>query len=169
MTAELQRRIQAVEMRCYCKVLCTSYKDRVTNKEARAKIQQEIRPHEYLLTIVKRPTAVVWTCIPFIRSGQNHLARHSERGKKARQTEEEARRQHQRMDRPRVCLVQKGSEKQKNGGNWLWNHLRFPKDPCHQGIDDDDKMTLDWMLTCRENECLQCPCELGSQVHRLNW
>ena len=33
-------------------------------------------------------TAVVWSCLPFIRSGQNHLARHSERGKKTRQTEE---------------------------------------------------------------------------------
>ena len=34
-------------------------------------------------------TAVVWPCLPFIRSGQNHLARHSERGKKIRQTDEE--------------------------------------------------------------------------------
>ena len=25
---------------------------------------------------------MVWSCIPFIRSGQNHLARHSERGKR---------------------------------------------------------------------------------------
>ena len=32
-------------------------------------------------------------CLPFIRSGQNHLARHSERGKKTRQTEEEVGRQ----------------------------------------------------------------------------
>ena len=31
-------------------------------------------------------TAVVWSCLLFIRSGQNHLARHSERGKKTRQT-----------------------------------------------------------------------------------
>ena len=34
-------------------------------------------------------TAVVWSCLPFIRSGQNHLARHNKRGKKTRQTEEE--------------------------------------------------------------------------------
>ena len=34
-------------------------------------------------------TAVVWSCLPFIRSGQNHLAKHSERGKKTRQTEGE--------------------------------------------------------------------------------
>ena len=31
-------------------------------------------------------TVVVWTCLPFIGSGQNHLARHSERGKKTKQT-----------------------------------------------------------------------------------
>ena len=31
-------------------------------------------------------TAVVWSCLPFIRSGQSHLARHSEGGKKTRQT-----------------------------------------------------------------------------------
>ena len=30
----------------------------------------------------KTQTALVWTCLPFIRSGQNHLARHSERGRK---------------------------------------------------------------------------------------
>ena len=35
------------------------------------------------------PPEVVWSCLPFIRSGQNHLVRHSERGKKTRQTEEE--------------------------------------------------------------------------------
>ena len=32
---------------------------------------------------------MVWSCLPFIRSGQNHLARHSERGKKTRQTKKE--------------------------------------------------------------------------------
>ena len=31
-------------------------------------------------------TAVVWTCLSFIRSGQIHLTRHSESGKKTRQT-----------------------------------------------------------------------------------
>ena len=34
-------------------------------------------------------TAVVWSCLPFIRSGQNYIGRHSARGKKTRQTEEE--------------------------------------------------------------------------------
>ena len=31
----------------------------------------------------------MWSCFPFIRFGQNHLARHSKRGEKTRQTEEE--------------------------------------------------------------------------------
>ena len=54
LTAEFQRRIQAMEMRCYCKILHISYKDHVTNKEVCAKIQQAIGPHEDLLTTVKR-------------------------------------------------------------------------------------------------------------------
>ena len=32
---------------------------------------------------------MVWSCLPLIRSGPNHLARHSERGKKTRQADEE--------------------------------------------------------------------------------
>ena len=53
---------------------------------------------------------MVWSCFPFIRSGQNHLARHSERGKKTRQTEEEVRRQHQEMDRPEFGKFQRAVE-----------------------------------------------------------
>ena len=54
---------------------------------------------------------MVWSCFPFIRSGHNHLARHSERGKKARQTEEEVGR-HQGTDRPGVWQVPEGSGEQ---------------------------------------------------------
>ena len=110
LTAQLQR-IQAMEMRCYRKILLISYKDHVKNEEARAKIQKTIGPSEDLTT-VKRQTAVVWSCLPFIRSGQNHLARHSERGKKTRQTKEEVGRQHQGMDWPGVRQVPEGSGEQ---------------------------------------------------------
>ena len=48
LAAELQRRIQAMEMRCYRKILRITYKDHVTNEEVRAKIQQAIGPHEDL-------------------------------------------------------------------------------------------------------------------------
>ena len=54
LTAELQRRMQAMEMKCYCKILCVSYKDHVTNEEVHPKIQQATAPHEDLLTMVKR-------------------------------------------------------------------------------------------------------------------
>ena len=54
LTAWLQRRIQAMEMRCYRNIIHISYKDHVTNEEERAKIQQAIGPHEDLWTIVKR-------------------------------------------------------------------------------------------------------------------
>ena len=55
---------------------------------------------------------MVWTCLPFIRSGQNHLAGHGERGKKTRQREEEVGRQHRGMDRPGVRQVPEGSGEQ---------------------------------------------------------
>ena len=51
------------------------YKDLFTNEEVRATIQQAIGPHEDLIC-KERQTAVVWSCLPFIRSCQNHLARH---------------------------------------------------------------------------------------------
>ena len=43
-----------MEMRCYRKILHISNKDHVTNEEVCAKIQQAIRPHEDLPTILKR-------------------------------------------------------------------------------------------------------------------
>ena len=57
-------------------------------------------------------TAVVWSCLPFIRSGQNLLARHNERGKKTRQAEEEVGRQHQGNVKPGVQQVPEGRGEQ---------------------------------------------------------
>ena len=57
-------------------------------------------------------TAVVWSCFPFIRSGQNRLARYRARGEKTRQTEEEVERQHQGTDKPGVRQVPEGSGEQ---------------------------------------------------------
>ena len=52
------------------------------------------------------------SCLVFIRSGQKHITRRSERGKKTRQTEEEVGRQHQGMDRPGDRQVPEGSGEQ---------------------------------------------------------
>ena len=57
-------------------------------------------------------SAVVWSCLPVIRSGKKHLARHGEKGQKTRQTEEEVGRQHQRMGKPGFCQVPEGSGEQ---------------------------------------------------------
>ena len=61
LTAELKRRIQAMEMRCYRKILCISYRVCVTNEGVHAKIQQAIAPHKDLLTMVKRHK-LQWYC-----------------------------------------------------------------------------------------------------------
>ena len=60
LTAELQRRIQAMEMRCYRKILRISCKDHVTNEEVHAEIQQAIGPHEDLTTVKRRK--LQWYC-----------------------------------------------------------------------------------------------------------
>ena len=76
-----------MEMRCYRTRLHISYKDHVTNEEVRAKIQQAIGPHEDLLTIVKK-RKLQWYGHVSRLSGlaKTILQRHSERGKKTRQT-----------------------------------------------------------------------------------
>ena len=81
-------------------------------------------------------TAVVWSCLLFIRSGQNHIARHSEREKNTRQTGEEVGRQHQGMDRSGVRQVQGAVENRENGGKWLRNHLWCSNDPPGEEMDE---------------------------------
>ena len=127
--AELQRRIQAMEMRYYRKLLRTSYKDLVSNEEVGAKIQQAIGPHEDLLTIVKR-RKLQW---------YGHVSRSPGLAKpfcKAQWKGEE------KADRGRGGKTTSGNGQAwssssprgqwrtgKNGGNWLWNHLWCPNDP----------------------------------------
>ena len=52
--AELQKRMQAFEMRCYQRLLNISYKDHVTNVDVRRKIQAAIGKYDELLTLVKK-------------------------------------------------------------------------------------------------------------------
>ena len=54
LTAELEKRMQAFEMRCYRRLLNISYKDYVTNEEVRRKIQAANREYGELLTLVKK-------------------------------------------------------------------------------------------------------------------
>ena len=49
-TADIEGRIQALEMRCFCKLFCITYCDHIINEEVNARIG----PYEDLLTSVKR-------------------------------------------------------------------------------------------------------------------
>ena len=84
-------------------------------------------------------TAVVWSCFPFIRFGQNHLARHSERGKKTRRTKEEVGETTSGNGQAWSSASPRGQWRTgKNGENRLQNHLWCPNDPRGEGIDDDN-------------------------------
>ena len=52
--AEIERRIQTLEMRCIRRLLNISHKDHVTNEEVRNRIQNAIGVHDDLLTMVKK-------------------------------------------------------------------------------------------------------------------
>ena len=54
LTAEIERRTQALEMRCYRRLLYISYKDHVTNEEVRNRIQNAIGVHDDLTMVKKR-------------------------------------------------------------------------------------------------------------------
>ena len=54
LTAEIERKIQTVEMRSFRRLLGISYKDHITNEEVRSRIRKAIGPYEELLSTVKR-------------------------------------------------------------------------------------------------------------------
>ena len=106
LTAELQRRrIQAMEMRCYRKILNILYKDHVTNEEVCAKTQQAIGPHEDLLIIGKRRKL----------QGYGHVSRSSGLAKSILQCTVKGGRRHGRQ------------KKRWEGNIWEWTDLEFAK------------------------------------------
>ena len=100
-----------MEMRCYCKILYISYKDHVTNEEVRAKIQQAIGQHEYLLTIVKRRKLQWYGYISRSSGLVKTILQGAVKGK-TRKTEEEVGRQHLKMNRPGARQFPGGSGEQ---------------------------------------------------------
>ena len=118
-----------MDMRCYRKMICISYKDHVTNEEVRAKIQQAIGPHEVLLTIVNT-RKLQW---------YGHVSRSSRLAKTILQgTVKGGRRQGTQRKRWEDNITEwTGLEFAKsrgqwrtggNGGNWLRNHPNEPRD-----------------------------------------
>ena len=84
LTAEIERRIQALEMRCYRRLLNISYKDHSTNKEVRNRIRSAIGEHDDLLTMVKKWNQMVWPNLKVLWHGKDSSAGKSESSKKER-------------------------------------------------------------------------------------
>ena len=83
LTADLQRRIQAMEMRCYRRLLNISYTEHITNVEVRNRIDRAIGPYEDLLTYYcqKKKAKMVWPCLKVFWSLKNDHAGYSQRRK----------------------------------------------------------------------------------------
>ena len=130
LTAELQRRIRAMEMRYYRKIQRISYKDHVTNEQVLAKIQQAIGAHKDLLTFVKR-RRLQWYGHVSRSSGlaktilQGTVKRGRRRGRQRERWEDN----NKEWTGPEFAKSQRAVENRENGGNWLWNHLWCLNDP----------------------------------------
>ena len=129
-TTELQRRMQAMEMRCYRKILHISYKDHVTNEEVCAKIQQAVGLHEDLTIVerrilqwyghVSRSSCLAKTILQGTVKGGNRLSRQNKRW-------EDNIREWTGLE---FAKSQGAMENRENGGNWLRSDLWCPNDPC---------------------------------------
>ena len=130
-----------MEMRCYRKILRISYKDHVTNKKVRAKIQQTIGPQEHLTILKKRK--LQW---------YGHVSRSSGLARTILQSTVKGGRQGRQRKRWENNIKewtslefgksQRAVENGENGENWLRNHPWCPNDPRGQGIDDDDEVHM---------------------------
>ena len=90
LNADLQRRINALKMRCFRKILNISYTEHIKNEAVRNKIIAVIGHYEDLLTTIKKKKLQWYGHVA--RSGglsKTINARHSPGKKKKRQTKEE--------------------------------------------------------------------------------
>ena len=110
-----------MEMRCYRKILRISYKDHVTNKEVRQKIQQAIGLHKDFLTIIKR-RKLQW-CRHVSRSSgltKTILQGTVKGGRRQGSQRKVVGRQHQEIDSPGIHQVLKHG----------WEHGKMEETGC---------------------------------------
>ena len=129
LTAELLRRIQAMEMRCYRKILHISYKDHVTNEEVRAKIQQATGPHEDL-TIVKRRKLQWYGPVSRSSSLAKTILQGTVKGGRRQGGQRRGGKTTSGNGQAWSSASPRGQWRTgKNGENWLQNHLWCPDNP----------------------------------------
>ena len=82
LTAKLEKRSQAFDMRCYWRLLNISYKDHVTKEEVCRKIQAAIGEYDELLTLVKKGKLRCFLpCFKVFWFSKDNPTGHSERKK----------------------------------------------------------------------------------------
>ena len=107
-------------MRFYRKIVHISYKDHVTNEKVCAKIQQAIRPHEDLLTIIKR-CELQWYSHVSCSSGlaktilQGTVKGRRRQGRQRKWWEDKIR----EWTGLEFAKSQRAVENREDGGNWL--------------------------------------------------
>ena len=96
LTAKLEKRTQAFEVRCYRRLLNISYKDHVTNEEVRRKIQAAIGEYDELLTLVKKRKLRWFNHFSMSSGLAKTILQGTVKGKRKRGRQEEVGRQYQK-------------------------------------------------------------------------
>ena len=90
LTTELEKRTQAFEMRCYRRLLISSYKDHVTNEEVRRKNHAAIGEYDENPDPDEETKAkMVWPFLKVFWFSKDNSTGHSQGKKKKGQTDEE--------------------------------------------------------------------------------
>ena len=129
--SRVAKKNKTLEMRCYGKIIFASHtKTMLPTKGSLCRDPAGNRTNRRPDHPKKMQTEVLWTCLLFIRPGQNHLARYSERAKK-RQGRQQKRWEDNIKEWTGWSLPSPRGQRrtEKNRGNWWWSHLWCPSDP----------------------------------------
>ena len=106
LTAVLEKRTQAFEMKCYRRLLNSLYKDHVFNEAVHRKILATIGEYDEHLILVKKRKLRWFSHVSRSSGLTKTILQGTVKGKKKkRQTEEKVGRQYQRVDRNGLCQL----------------------------------------------------------------
>ena len=119
-----------MEMRCYRQIPRISYKERLTNEEVRAKIQQEIGPYEDLLTMVKTRRLQRYGHVSLSSGLAKTVLQGTVKGEEDMSDRRRGGKTTSANGQAWSSASPRGQWRTgKNGENWLQNHLWCPNDP----------------------------------------
>ena len=105
LTAELEKRTHALEMRCYRRLLNILYRVYVTDAEVRRKIKAGIGEYDELLSLAKRRKRWFGHVSRSTGLAKTILQGRVKGKRKKRQIEEEVGRQYQKVNRNGLCQL----------------------------------------------------------------